>query len=44
MSKNNNMSILLKGIIIENPVLVLVLGTYRCIQYGTCRDGCAYLL
>ena len=27
MSKNNNMSILLKGIIIENPVLVLVLGT-----------------
>ena len=27
MSKNNNMSILLKGILLENPVLVLVLGT-----------------
>ncbi|MBO5322202.1 MAG: electron transport complex subunit RsxE [Clostridia bacterium] len=27
MSKNNNMSILLKGILLENPVLVLILGT-----------------
>lgn len=27
MSKNNNLSILLKGILLENPVLVLVLGT-----------------
>lgn len=27
MSKNNNISILLKGILLENPVLVLVLGT-----------------
>ncbi|MBR2039951.1 MAG: electron transport complex subunit RsxE [Clostridia bacterium] len=27
MSKNSNMSILLKGILLENPVLVLVLGT-----------------
>ncbi len=27
MSKNNSMSILLKGILLENPVLVLVLGT-----------------
>lgn len=27
MSKNNNLSVLLKGILIENPVFVLILGT-----------------
>ncbi len=39
MEKSNNLSILLKGIIKENPVLVLILGTCPTLATTTTVDG-----
>lgn len=39
MAKNNNMSILLKGILLENPVFVLILGTCPTLATTTTLIG-----
>ena len=39
MSKQNNMSILLKGLLRENPVFVLILGTCPTLATTTSVDG-----
>ena len=39
MSKQNNMSILLKGLLRENPVFVLILGTCPTLATTTTVDG-----
>ena len=39
MAKNNNMSIILKGLLLENPVFVLILGTCPTLATSTTLIG-----